>query len=171
MTVKKYTPPAQFDVPCEMFSTAGWIKGTLMIPKLRNVVDYLNQNHEFLKVKNVYLPGLDKEIPFFAMQKSAIILVLPAPTSEVAVSPASAGERKSREVSCALNSGVVSGSIEILGGVRVSDFLMQNAAFFALTQCSIFLRTGGGPAEVRHNIPNVLVNAPQIIGVSEPRFV
>ena len=170
MTVKMYAPPAQFDVPCEMFSTAGWIKGTFMIPKLRNILDYFNQNHEFLKVKNVYLPGLEKEIPFFAIQKSAIILVLPAPTADVAVTPATAGERKAREVSGAFNSGVVSGSIEILGGVRVSDFLMQNAAFFALTQCSVFIRSSG-PAEVRHNIPHVLVNAPRIIGVSEPRFI
>ena len=171
MLQQRYTPPAQRDVTARMFTTAGWINGIFMIPKLRTFVEFLNnQQHDFFKLKDVSLPGLDKVIPFFALQRSTLIFLIPEFESDLFTPPAG-GERVTRDVSCALSTGVISGSLDILAGVRVSDFLMSKANFFfPLTKCTTFLRAGG-QADVTRDIPVVIVNAPQVLGVAEPRFI
>lgn len=169
MSVTSYTPPPQREVSSSMYTTAGWISGTFMVPKLRHFNDYLNHPHPFFKLKAVRLPGLDKEIPFFVLQRSSIIFIIPDAQDDALVSPIG-GEKMEREVSCAFANGVVSGTLDILKGVRVSDFLMSRAGLFVLRNCSVFVRTGASP-DIRHNVPHVMVNADRVIGVSEPRFV
>lgn len=169
MTVTSYTPPPQRDLPATIYTTAGWISGTFMVPKLRHFNDYLNHPHPFFKLKTVRLPGLDKDIPFFVLQKTSIIFIIPEPGDEALVSPIG-GEKIEREVSCAFANGVISGTLDILKGVRVSDFLMAKAGLFVLRNCSAFLRTPAG-SDVRHNIAHLMANSERIIGVSEPRFI
>jgi hypothetical protein len=168
MSVNRYSAPAQRELAASMFTVAGWITGSFLIPKLRHFSDFLNQPQEFFKLKAVRLPGLEKELPFFVLQRNSIIFVVPADDDDLV--PAVGGEKLEREVSCAFANGVVSGTLDVLKGVRVSDFLMSRAGLFVLRNCSTFIRTGATP-EVRHNIPYVIVNSERVIGVSEPRFV
>ena len=168
--MKQYDPPPHHDIVCDIFSTAGWIKGTFMVPRLRNLVDFLNQQHDFFKLKNVTLPGLEKTIEFFALQKSSIVLIQPGDLGGVPIASGAVVDKTARDVSCAFNSGVVSGTLETAAGARVSDFLIQNPAFFALAKCSLVVRTACEP-EVRRDIPWIIPNARRVIGVSEPRFV
>ncbi len=80
------------------------------------------------------------------------------------------GEKIERNVSCAFTAGLVSGSLFLKAGIRVSDFLMQKNDFFPLQDASIFLRTTADP-DIRRDIALVIVNGHRIIGVSEPRIV
>ena len=168
MSVLRYSPPAQRDLAASMYTVAGWVSGSFMIPKLRIFTEFLNAPQEFFKLKGVHLPGLDKEIPFFVLQRASIIFIVPG-DDEALDSPV-AGKRMEREVSCAFANGVVSGTLHLLKGVRVSDFVFSHAGLFVLRNCSIFIR-GGATPEVRHNVLHAMVNSDRLIGVSEPRFV
>lgn len=166
--MQRYTAPSQRDVPVSLYTSSGWIVGAFMIPSLRNLVDYSNQEHDFFKLKSVRLPGLDREIPFFALQRRSVILMIPS-SSEQSVRTTLAGNRIEKDVSCAFPNGIVSGKLTVMEGIRVSDFIMQKTPFFPLTDCSLFIRAA--KPEIRRDVPMVLVSRSQIIGISEPRIV
>jgi hypothetical protein len=162
-----YTPPAQREVPAEIFTTAGWIKGSFMLPALRIFTEFANQTHDFFKLKGVLLPGLEQTIPFFALQRDSIIFMIVEPGDGMLA--ALAGRRQT-DISCAFNGGVISGNIDLPQGVRLSDFLLQKAHFFYLTNSTAYLRSGS-QSDVRRSIPLALVNSRRVVGISEPRFV
>jgi hypothetical protein len=162
-----YAPPAQREVVAEMFTTAGWIQGAFQLPALRIFTEYLNHPHDFFKLKNVRLPGVEKPIPFFALHRDSIIFILVQPAEGI-LGP-SAAKRKT-DVSCVFASGVISGTLELVSGVRVSDFLLQKTHFFYLTDCTTYAKVGG-QNDIRRDVPIGIVNARKVIGVSEPRFV
>lgn len=165
--VSAYSPPPQREVPARIFTTAGWLRGAFQLPALRVFTDYINHPHGFLKLKSVFLPGLENEIPFFALQRESVILILFEP--DEAIRPTE-GKRRPADVSCAFIGGVISGTLSLQQGVRVSDFLIQKQQFFHLTSCSLYLRSGG-KTETLHDLPIGIVNSRRVIGVSEPRFV
>ena len=139
-----------------------------MLPAMRIFSEYLNHPHDFFKLKDVVLPGLDKQIPFFALQRDSVMLILVEPGEGIL---SAADRRRPADISCAFNGGVISGTLNLPQGVRVSDFLLQKQNFFHLTNCSMFMRAAGGKSEVSHDLPVVVVNTRRVIGVSEPRFL
>jgi hypothetical protein len=165
----QYTAPSQRDVAADLYTTAGWIGGSFMLPAKRTLTDFANQEHDFFKLRDVTLPGLDDVIPFFALQRRSVVLIIPK-VAEQSVQTAIGKDKMPKDVSCAFSSGVVSGSLMVMGGIRVSDFMLQRSPFFYLEDCTVFLRTPTGP-DIRRNIPMVVINRWEIIGVSEPRFV
>lgn len=167
MSTSAYAPPPQREIEGQILSTVGWIKGSFMLPAMRVFAEYLNHPHDFFKLKNVTLPGLEAQIPFFALQRDSVILVLVDAGEGVL---GSYDRRRPADVSCAFNGGVVSGTLHLPQGVRVSDFLLQKQRFFHLTDCTVFVRSAG-TSDVRRNQPVAIVNARRVIGVSEPRFV
>lgn len=163
-----YSPPPQREVEARIFSTAGWITGRFMLPAIRIFTEYLNHPHDFLKLKDTTLPGLETQIPFFALQRNSIVFMLVAQTDGI-LTP---GERKRpADVSCAFNQGVISGTLNLPPGVRVSDFLIHKQHFFHLTDCTTFVRNSAGKSEVIRDQPIGIVNTRRVIGVSEPRFI
>lgn len=163
-----YSPPPQREVEGNIFSTAGWIRGRFMMPAMRIFTEYLNHPHDFFKLRSVMLPGLEKEIEFFALQRDSVIFISVTPGEGVF---APAERKRPADISCAFNGGVVSGTLNLPQGVRVSDFLIQKQNFFHLTDCTGFLRGAGGKSEVMRDLPLVIVNTRRVIGVSEPRFI
>lgn len=167
--MKQYTPPSNRDIPSRLFTTAGWVMGTFLIPAKRSLTDFSNQNHDFFKLKDVTLPGLKEVIPFFALQRHSVILMIPT-EAEDSVLSSLGGVRETKDVSCAFDSGVVSGSLTVGTGLRMSDFIIKPQPFFYLSDCTLFLRTTGKP-EIDRNVPMIIINRTKIVGVSEPRFV
>ena len=165
----QYTPPSNQETGARLYTTAGWIDGSFLVPPKRSLTDFANQNHDFFKLKSVHLPGLSDEIPFFALQRHSVVLMIPQNPQE-GVDSSLAGMKEHKDVSCAFDNGVVSGSLTVGTGIRMSDFMLKKQMFFYLKDCTLFLRTGG-KAEVTKDIPLIIINREKIIGVSEPRFV
>ncbi|MDX1583653.1 MAG: hypothetical protein R3338_08640 [Thermoanaerobaculia bacterium] len=165
----QYTPPSNQETPAKLYTTAGWIDGSFLIPPKRSLTDFANQNHDFFKLKNVKLPGLENQIEFFALQRHSVVLMIPDVPQE-GVDSSLAGVREHKDVSCAFDNGVVSGDLTVGKGIRMSDFMLKRQMFFYLKDCTLFLRTAG-KAEVTKNVPLIIINREKIIGVSEPRFV
>lgn len=168
MSATAYSPPPQREIPAEILSTAGWIRGNFMLPGMRIFSEYLNHPHDFFKLKSVVLPGLENQIPFFALHRDSVIFVVVKPDNGIL---APTERKRPADVSCAFVGGVISGTLNLPAGVRVSDFLHQKQNFFHLTDCTVFLRSPAGANEIRRDIPVVIINTRRVIGVSEPRFV
>lgn len=165
----QYTPPSNQELEARLFTTAGWVGGSFLVPPKRSLTDFANQDHDFFKLKDVTLPGLSDVIPFFTLQRMSVILMIPTDSQE-GIDSSLAGVKDQKDVSCAFDNGVVSGSLTVGSGIRVSDFMIKRQMFFYLRDCTLFLRTAGKP-EITRNIPLIIINRQKIIGVSEPRFV
>lgn len=167
--MKQYTPPSNREVKARLLSTAGWIEASFLIPAKRSLTDYSNQQHDFFKLKDATLPGLKEPIPFFALQRQSVILMLPEEAEE-GVEGTIGGSKEHKDVSCAIDQGVVSGTLCVSSGLRMSDFMIKPQPFFYLKDCTLFLRSVGGP-QITRDISMIIINRHKIVGVSEPRFV
>jgi hypothetical protein len=164
----QYTASARREVAVDLYTTAGWIHGSFLMPPMRGLTPFANQDHDFFKLKDVVLPGLGQPMPFFLLQRREVFFFIPGEGHRDP--PPAFVERNPRDVSCAFANGVVSGRLTLNKGIRVSDFMLNKAPFFELEDASVFIRTAGAP-EVRRNIPIVVISRWRLLGVSEPRFV
>lgn len=152
-----------------ILTTAGWVHGTFLIPTMRNLVDFVNQHAEYFKLVDVRLPGVAEPVPFFALQRQSVILIMPDESEETLRLTTLAGDRVERDVSCTFVNGMASGALFVPPHARVSDFLMQRQVFFHLRDCSLVVREGSGET-VKENVAMLVVNGTRIVGVSEPRI-
>ena len=163
-----YSPPPQRSVDATIVTVGGPIRASFLVPAMRIFVEYLNHHQDFMKLKDVTLPGVEKVVPFFALQRDSVIFILPS--GNEAVAPPALREQRSVEVSCAIVGGAITGTLRLNQGVRVSDFLMQKAHFFPMFDCTSYIRTGG-QSKVTPGIAMALVNSRRVIGIAEPPFI
>jgi hypothetical protein len=163
-----YSPPPQRSVDATIFTIAGPMRGAFLVPALRIFVEYLNYQQDFIKLKDVTLPGVEKTVPFFALQRDSVIFIIPSAVD--AIVPAGTREPRTASVSCAFPGGALSGSLHLPQGVRVSDFLLQKAYFFPMFDCTSYVRAGG-QTKSTPDIRIALVNSRRMIGISEPPFI
>lgn len=161
-TVVSYGFVPRRDVDAVVLSDMGWIQGTFVLPKMHSFVDYLNQASGYVKLTGASFTGLEEKLPFLALAQGAYTLVLPADRGERLEAPSTMSTRKRHNVSCIFSSGWVSGTLESLPNLRVSDVLTNNKAFFLLRDCTINVRG------VAKHAPIAVVNGARLVGVSEP---
>lgn len=150
--------PAQREVKAKILTPTGWLEGVFHIPKKSWFADYLSHEHDFVRVTSVGLPN-GEEYPFFALHRAAMILILPMETETI--------ERGSERLVphallCLLEAGSLQGEIDILPGIRVSDYFHTQSRFVTMHDAT--LKVGG---EDEQKVHRVLVNSDRILGVSE----
>ena len=160
--------PPQREVDSTVFTQAGWMRGAFVVPNTRRLVEFANQPDDFFKLRDVQLPSVTGRAEFFALQRDSVVFVVPHDPKERAGFATLSGDRVERDVSCASESGIVSGVLYVPKGLRVSDYLIQRKRFFELFDCEYVVR-GGEHFQRSEGVPLILVNANRIIGVSEPR--
>ena len=62
-----------------LFTPTGWVIGTLHIPERTGLLAFLNSDEPFFRMTNVSLPEQPRSIPFLALQRKAVLLVIPDP--------------------------------------------------------------------------------------------
>jgi hypothetical protein len=167
LTMQHYAPP-QREIDATVFTQAGWMRGHFVVPNTRRFVEFTNHPDDFFKLRDVQLPSVAGRAQFFALQRDSVVFIVPHDRSERGLMGTLSGDRVERDVSCAFESGLVSGTLYVPAGLRVSDYLIQRRRFFELFDCEYIVR-GGEHFQRSQNVPIVLVNANRIIGVSEPR--
>lgn len=150
------------DIDAAVLSDMGWIEGTFVVPKLHGFVDYLNNATGYLKLTRASFAGLEEKLPFLALAQGAYTLVIPSDNDGRLESPPPTVSRKRHRVSCIFSSGWVSGTLETLESLRVSDVLTNSKPFFLLRDCTINVRG------VAKRAPLAIVNGACLVGVSEP---
>jgi hypothetical protein len=160
------TRPPQRRVPVRVHTGSGWLSGTLHLPKMQGFLEYLSSDEPSLALTEVSLPGQLSPIPFFALRRAAAHLVVPACAEWlVGAGPAPGALEPAREASmqrmvcCLLGLGTVTGRLEMVRTLRVSDFVAGHTGFLVLRHAVL------GPDH--EAAPLVFVNARACVGVGD----
>jgi hypothetical protein len=152
--------PEQREIPARLLTRAGWLTGTLHVPKLQSLLDFLNHPTDFFKLTNASLPhGLQAD--FFALQRDSVSLVVPGVEESELRLNRPAGEHERHDICCLLDTGSLDATLGILKDIRVSDYLHSHSGFCVMRDC----KTHGSEGQ---EAPIVLVNTDQLVGVTEP---
>jgi hypothetical protein len=150
-----------------ILTMAGWLTGTLRVPRLHTLVDFIDTSHDFLKLSDVHLIEHDQRLPFLALQRSAAMFIAPLDDQPRKDTLPRSPETTEREVACLFDHCILVGKLDVFKGTRVSDYLMHRGGFIPVRECTL---RGGGylPPEARGTFELALVNRSRILGVSEP---
>ena len=156
-----YTAHRKFGA--RFFTLAGWVLGTLHVPEAQTLFEFLNDTSAFYRLTNMSLPDQPESLEFMALQRSAVLLVVPAESNGV-TSPDSVPQT-SHEVTCLFDGGLVMGRLSLPNELRVSDELMQSPDFFVLRDCTVGLDAAPDPVMEAEAL--VIVQASRMFGVAE----
>ena len=148
--------PNQRQVEVEMLASAGWVSGTIHVPERSALLAFLNKKAEFMPMHPA-----DGDSEFLAMRRQAIILLVPE-ASDID-DRGSVGTFQACRIRCLFPEAVVEGTIQVLGGQRMTDFLESNSGFFLLSDCSLSSDDGHAQSGVAH----VIVNSQHILAVAD----
>ena len=159
--------PEQRDIAVRILTTAGWLSGHLHVPARSRLVEQLNRPTVFFGLTDVTLHARQARLPFLALHRNEMILVLP-PDSETDLQHVPETEAlASHQITCLLDAGTISATMKTLKGLRVSDFFLNRQGFVLLEGAT--LQSGGWdgrPAtEDRHS--RVIINSSRVLGIAD----
>jgi hypothetical protein len=157
--------PRYRQVPAEILLPAGWITGTFVIPEAQSFLDFLAHSGAFLKLTDALVPGHQDVAPFFAIQRGAVQLIVPSEGDDQVETPGSMGITAPWSISCLFERCAVHGSLDFLMNQRLSDFLKQQSGFLVIRDAT--WTPIGDRSQSMRSWPVVLVNVPQVNGISE----
>jgi len=146
-----------------LFTPTGWVIGTMHVPAGVGLLPFLNGDESFFRMTNVSLPEQPQTIPFLALQRKAVLIVVPGEKTLLGLDEDGQGVR--HEVACLFNGGLVMGTLPLPKGVRVSDELMQSQRFFAIEDCTLGIDASPEPVMEAEEL--VFVHAAEMFGVAE----
>jgi len=153
--------PSQSTV--RLFTPTGWVIGTLHVPEGMGLLPFLNGGEAFFRMTNVSLPEQPRTIPFLALQRKAVFVVVPGEGATLGIhEPA---DQVRHEVACLFDGGLVMGTLPLPKGVRISDELMQSEEFFAIEDCTLGIDASPEPIMEAEEL--VFVHAAEVFGVAE----
>jgi len=145
------------------FTPTGWVIGTLHVPAGVGLLPFLNGDDAFFRMTNVSLPEQPQSIPFLALQRKAVLLVVPGEDALLGLHDEAGRER--HEVACLFAGGLVMGTLPLPEGIRVSDELMLSKEFFAIEDCTVGIDASPEPTMEAEEL--VFVHAAEMFGVAE----
>lgn len=146
-----------------LFTPTGWVIGTMHLPDDTALLPFLNSGEAFFRMTNVSLPEQPRTIPFLALQRKAVLIVVPGEKALLGLDEHAQGVR--HEVACLFSGGLVMGTLPLPKGVRVSDELMQSERFFAIEDCTLGIDASPEPVMEAEEL--VFVHAAEMFGVAE----
>ncbi len=157
--------PDQRQVSAKIFTPIGWLSGSLHVGRSNTLLESVNAMKTFIKLTDVELSETGKKMPFLALQRNTVQLIVPEESTD-RLEIFQSTDAVPKDVVCLLEAGVVKGTVRLLPDIRVSDFMAKSTGFFALRDCSSAIwQTNEGSAS--QAVPSVLINALRIVGVSE----
>jgi hypothetical protein len=150
-------------VRLRILTERGWIEGSLQLPRVARLVDWLNHTASFLTISDVRIG--DTDLPYLSLRKKAVRLVAPVREEDVS-SYVTAGVPTPRRIWCMLEDGSLRGTLDVLEHVRVSDFLAHHGGFVGLRDAHLHRRDASGQDE-RVALVTAIVPLEGILGVAE----
>lgn len=146
-----------------LFTPTGWVIGTMHVPAGIGLLPFLNGDEAFFRMTNVSLPEQPRTIPFLALQRKAVLIVVPGEETLLGLDDDREGVR--HEIACLFDGGLVMGTLPLPEGIRVSDELMQSKEFFAIEDCTLGIDASPEPLMEAEEL--VFVHAAEMFGVAE----
>jgi len=158
--------PDQRQVTCQILTRAGWMSGTYHMLRVGKFLEQLNVPGEFHKITDATFAGKNTLLPFFALQREAITMVIPPPNESDLVIEGTE-ELTAHKVFVLFEQGFVEGTMMIRKNVRISDYLVKQAGFVLLRRCTLKLGSLQDEFFAEEKHPAIAINAKQIVGVSD----
>ena len=146
-----------------LFTPTGWVIGTLHVPEGTGLLPFLNGSEAFFRMTNVSLPEQPRTLPFLALQRKAIFIVVPGEDALLGIHDHD--EEVRHDVACLFDGGLVMGTLPLPKGVRVSDEVMHSEEFFALEDCTVGIDATPEPIMEAEEL--VFVHAAEMFGIAE----
>lgn len=146
-----------------LFTPTGWVIGTMHVPEGVGLLPFLNGDEPFFRMTNVSMPEQPQSIPFLALHRKAVLIVIPGENTMLGLHEQHGRVR--HEVACMFDGGLVMGTLPLPRGVRVSDELMQSKEFFAIEDCTLGIDATPEPVMEAEEL--VFVHAAEMFGVAE----
>ena len=146
-----------------LFTPTGWVIGQLHVPEGVGLLPFLNSEEAFFRMTNVSLPEQPQTIPFLALQRKAVLIVVPGEDALLGLHEHD--KRVRHEVACLFDGGLVMGTLPLPKSVRVSDELMHSEEFFAIEDCTLGIDASPEPIMEAEEL--VFVHAAEMFGVAE----
>jgi hypothetical protein len=145
----------------------GWIAATFHVPLHQSLTDFLAGGGGVVKATRVRVPGEEARLPFVGIRRESIYLVEPTQGDELVETAGSVGRTTTRRVGCLLPEGILTGELEVLVNVRVSDFLRQQPGLVALSECRLVPYGQPADSPKARKLRIALVNLARVPGVAE----
>lgn len=156
-----YRPPHR-EIAARIFTPEGWLTGTFHLPRAHSLLDHLNHAVPFVKLVAATLPTGEAHVPFLALRREAAVLIVPQDEGDLQEGRVQ-GETEEHQTTCLIRGGSITGRIQTLKHVRLSDYLIHHPGFILMHGCRL------EAANVSQTAPRVLLNAAQIVAASEVR--
>ncbi len=169
MAIATPTAPRLRQVTADVLTPVGWMNGTFRVPPQQPFLDFLTLGTlgvQILKFTRVRVPNEPDVVPFVALRRESVILVVPTLTKDLIEEPDS-GFMRARDVACLLPGGVLRGTLDVLANIRLSDDLERRAHLVVLRRCVLAPYGGTLNAPTARTLPLAIVNLTQAVGVSE----
>lgn len=147
-------------IPSNISTRAGWFQGSFHVPSRVALEDFLNKDSASYNITEVRYR--DRPIPFLSLQRRAIFMVVPAPDPLLAKPPATAQTLVPAQCVFVTELAVIQAQLDILRGMRVSDFVDRHKGFLLVHRATAFYPNT--PPTVYEDL---LINTDRIIGVSD----
>ena len=159
--------PEQREIFAQCWTEGTWLSGGICLPAKRALADHLNQKDAFLKLRNVALSHKKAPLAFLALRLDRVPLIVPSELDGLDPARMSGtGLTVSHRVLCLLRGAILSGTLETLENLRVSDFLQRSPRYFTLRDCTLRV-PNRSKLPFQNPIELVLVNADCVTGVAE----
>ncbi len=162
---KKYHPPLR-QIPALIFTSSGWIRGQFHVPVMHGFLDFLNRMGELLKLTDVTLPHLKRELAFFGLRRDSAIMIIPDCDEALLSLPTITGNAETHQISFLMATGSVSGHMTIEADIRVSDYL-NLGKWVVLRDCEVGSHAGPGGRSKVAAFPLLVLNTSSVIGTSD----
>lgn len=142
-----------------LLTSAGFIDGTLRVLRRAFLADLWDHAPDFVPLTDVQLPGLPERVPFFAVRRQDVVVLIP-PADDALISQ-SRGHEVDHAMSALLpDRFVVGGTVGVLHDVRLSDHLRKPVTIVVRDATLL----GPGVNE-RHAV--LLLNPGRVVGITE----
>jgi hypothetical protein len=169
MAIAAPTAPRLRQVTADVLTPVGWMNGTFRVPPQQPFLDFLTLGTlgvQVLKFTRVRVPNEPDVVPFVALRRESVILVVPTLTKDLIEEP-DAGFMRARDVACLLPGGVLRGTLDVLANIRLSDDLERRAHLVVLRRCVLAPYGGTLNDPTARALPVAIVNLTQAVGISE----
>lgn len=150
-----------------ILSRSGWVTGELHVSKNRATAEFLEHGHEFLSLTNARIEASMDEIPFFALHRSAILLIM-VDSNEGSRPPSRSSVLEDEHpLFFLLDVGTVRGLLSVPTNLRLSDFLVNPRHYFLVRQARLKVRDPWSQVTSEQAQPCVFLSVDAIVGISE----
>ncbi len=149
-----------------VLTQAGWIVGNVQLPPASRLIDFLNQQGEFVSLIDAFLEGRSKPVDEFALQKSSVYF-LAAMDVATPHSASQLGTIEDRAISCLLPIGSLTAKTRVNREITTCQHFAKHKGFVLVTECRYRVRDPWRNQILDDLESALLLNSAAIIGISE----